>query len=367
MTKEVSLLSRFRSAHWTLSISVLLLSILQANYAAAEDADGGRLYITREERREERLKHPLTDWASVSALLEVEQSAARSANSEHSSRWGSTDPVATLQLSSEVKPVSWLKAEVIYEFDANSQLLALDEASTAIEANSLELEMGTLYLPFGAFYSHFATGPLLEFGETRGKAVTLNWDPDEHLELILFAYQASAKHFELSGPNLGWGAAVNVSPSKSMNLGVSFASNLAYPIEEMLENTNDRNSLRVAGLNGHCVFDFEEVEFSLEFLQTLGSYSEVLAEQNSPWAWNTEAALDLTDSLEFAVRQEGSGELTTAPRYRSGAAFTWRINKNAGLTVEYFYNIFRSTLPSDSKDSSSKPSQEVGAKLSVQF
>ena len=79
-----------------------------------------RIYQTREERRNAGLKHEVTDWLTVSGLLELEAEAQRFALREESSNSHGDDSVATVQLGAELHPLDWFKIESVYEYDTET-------------------------------------------------------------------------------------------------------------------------------------------------------------------------------------------------------------------------------------------------------
>jgi hypothetical protein len=117
-----------------------------------------------------------------------------------------------------------VKGETIYEYDDKSNRHTLDEAIAAFEGGDFELELGKLFVPFGVYFSHFVSGPLLEFGETRGRGATLSYRPDDRLDLAAFVYKGRASKTESNGRDWDWGFAVEGSPFEFGSFGVSYLS-----------------------------------------------------------------------------------------------------------------------------------------------
>jgi hypothetical protein len=132
--------------------------IAQEENARDEGADQGRIYTTREERREAGLKHEITDWLTVSGLFELEYLSQRFSLFDTSSHTHDDNFPKTLQLSLEISPWSWVKGETIYEYDDESNRHTLDEAIAAFEGGDFELELGKLFVPFGVYFSHKLRG-----------------------------------------------------------------------------------------------------------------------------------------------------------------------------------------------------------------
>jgi hypothetical protein len=130
-----------------------------------------------------------------------------------------------------------MRGELIYEYDDDdeSNKQTIDEAILAFEGGDFELELGKLFVPFGEYFSHFVSGPLLEFGETRTHdwGGTLSYGPHERLDLAAFVYEARTRK---AGSNAGywdWGFAVEASPFESSTLALA-----TYPMWRIRRNVS---------------------------------------------------------------------------------------------------------------------------------
>ena len=129
---------------------------------------GAAVAAACEERRDAGLKHEVTDWLTLSGLLELETGSQRNELDSSTAHSHDDDFDKSLQVGALVAPLSWLKVELTCEYDDEENEHVLDEAFASVEIADLEPELGKLYVPFGVYYSNFASGPVLEFGETRG-------------------------------------------------------------------------------------------------------------------------------------------------------------------------------------------------------
>lgn len=333
---------------------------------STKDGTEVRLYTTREERREAGTRYSITDWLSVFALLELEYDRHRLDIVNGSS--SADDQFAeTLEVGFEFEPLSWLKAELIYEYDGESNTLTLDEALAAAEAADFELELGKLYVPFGVYYSNFITGPLLEFGETRARAASLSYGPDDLLDVTAFGYLGKAGPAGTSGHDVDWGFAVEASPFEYGTFGLSYLSDLADSDERLLEDNDNEYERRVDGLGAYAVLGYENIEVTLEFIGALKRFRELDADRARPRAWNLELAYFPDNALEWAVRLEGSQELEDAPRFRAGIAAAWRFANAASLQVEYLRGEFAPGLATDKDDRELDSIHQVAAQISFAF
>jgi hypothetical protein len=109
-----------------------------------DSAPSTRIYRNPEERREAGLGTELTDWLTFSGLFELEKNYTQ------------------------------------FKYD------------NAIDIGEAGIQLGKLNLPFGEYYSHFVTGPLLEFGETRKNAIIFDYGITDGLEVSVFAFDSDA-------------------------------------------------------------------------------------------------------------------------------------------------------------------------------
>lgn len=305
-----------------------------------EGGEPVRIYHTREERREAGVEHRLLPWLTLAGLGELEWRATRT-NFRRSSRHEEQyDAVAGLQLSLTATPWRFLKAEAILDYDSEDRKVGLDEFSAALESGAWELAAGKQYLPFGIFFSHFVSGPLLEFGETRARSLIAAYGPSDRFDLSIYAYQGHAKPVDSPGDQPDWGLAVEYSFSSLGMLGASYLSDLADSDGGLLVDSRDRYTSRVPGWSAHAVAGLGRFEFVAEYLGALGSFEELASAYNSPRAWNLELAYYPDDKLEWALRLEGSHELENAAHRRFGVALTWRVLGTASLTVEYLAALY---------------------------
>ncbi|HET9233631.1 MAG TPA: hypothetical protein VFP10_05800 [Candidatus Eisenbacteria bacterium] len=337
--------------------AVTLLLVCAPGAAAEEHAEAdsledepakARIYTTREERREAGTQRHLTSWLSVSDLIEVE--AGRQwmafADPEPDDRDG--DLSTTLELGAEVAPLTWLRAEAIveveHEFEGEGAVLELDEGTASLILGSFEVEGGRVYVPFGEYFSHLASGPLLEFGETRGDGVDLSWSPDDRIDVSAFLYHGPAESVEEDASDLDGGFALASSPLEAWMVGVSYLTDLADSRAELLDAYDHRYQSRVEALSAHTMVGVDRFELTAEAVWALESFEEFPSDRDRPSAWNVEVAFFPEGTLDGALRVEGSSELEDAPRLQGGMAVSWRPLRKASITLEYLYGSYAEGL-----------------------
>jgi hypothetical protein len=347
----------------------LWISALAATAATTEaqdqDTEPGRLYRTREEQREAGLERRLTPWLSAGGLLEFEWEQKRSSSAGAADR--KRDHGITAQLGLQVTPGNGITAEAIFEYDTSTGDLRTDEGTVGIERDPWELVLGRQYLPFGEFYSHFATGPLIEFGETRATAGELSFDISKRLTLSVSGYHGAAFAESADSRGVDWVLAMEARPADALLIGASYITDLADSDERPLEEAGNRYARKVPGLSGYLFWAAEDYEISLEALGATRAFAELEADRNHPVAWNFEFAYFLKSGIELAARAEGSHELEDAPRRQYGAAVTFRPHVRVAVTLEYLYGHFQGELATDEDDNPYDHVNQFGVQISVLF
>lgn len=355
----------------------LLFLLLQHLYASADENQSKpdnsaedqevRLYMTNAERREIGLKHQILPWFSASMLFELEGLVEvfnfKQGDDNNSNREGA----ATFQLGLIASQWEFIKGELLLEYDTDAKELIADEALVTLEADPWELEAGMMYTPFGAYISHFATEPLLEFGETRAPAVQLSYGPNKRIDLSLSAYQGRAQKADTDSKRLDWAFALEAWPRDNLTFGLSYQSDLADAESRLLAECDNRYLNKVAGASGYFVWSTDSIEVSLEALGTLSSFNDLEPDRDRPIAWNLEFVHFIDKRFEWALRVEGSQELEDAPTLQFGVAFNWRTSAYSSFTVEYLHGQFSEELATNDDDRSYNHVDRVGAQFSIAF
>jgi len=313
-----------------------------------------RIYTTREERREAGEEHRITSWLAVSDLLEVEAGRQWFGLLDPSPDTRDRDVSTTLQLGLEATPRPWLKGEAIFEleheFEGDAPRATLDEGTASLLVGDFELEAGKLYVPFGEYFSHFVSGPVLEFGETRGSGLDLSWGPGDRLDLSAYLYLGPAEKTGTDGKGVNGGFSVSGSPFEVWTLGLSYLSDLADSKDRLLEDYDNRYASRVDALSAYTVLGIDRFELTTEVVHALSAFVELPPDRNQPSAWNLELAFYPKGRLDGALRLEGSQDLENAPRLQGGAALSWRPTRAASVTLEYLQGSYEGALTDEGLD-----------------
>lgn len=334
---------------------------------SGEEEEGGRLYTTQSERREAGLGHPVTPWLTASFLLELESAVEyRDYRGEKPSRRDS-EFATNFQLGLVATPWETVTAEWVVEFDSEEGRLFTDEAFVSLETGDFEWELGEMYTPFGNFVSHFASGPILEFGETRAPMLGLSYAPSDGLDLKAAAYQGDARRTDTDPNQWDYVLALESWASEQLTFGLSWQSDLADADSQLLEDENNRYRRRVPAASGYLIWSGETLEVSLEALGALRRFAELDPDRNKPLAWNLELTRFVDAGFEWSLRLEGSRELEDEPRFQAGVSLTWRLSGDAALTAEYLRGWYQEGLAVDDEDEPFGHIDRLAAQLSVLF
>ncbi|MGJ8671047.1 MAG: LbtU family siderophore porin [Oceanococcus sp.] len=340
--------------------------VQETDLAADEDHLAQR-YRTREERREAGGTYELGGGFSLAGLAELSRESIRYSAVDAASSRDTPREELSLEIVLEYAPEnSVISAEAVWEYDSISEKVLMDEAILALNFKSLEVEMGRYYVPFGEYFSSFVTGPLIEFAETRGKVLQLNYAPLENFELSPFVYQGRSLRMRDREQVLSWGAAFEWEVNEALTLGASYLSNLADSDEELLADEDNEWSRRVPALSTYVLMGAGAFEFSTEMVSATSSFPELEQNANRPFAWNSELGVSLSDYLSVSLRYETSKEIEDAPERRYGIAASLILPKTF-VTIEYLLADYASGFVEDEQDNELKASASIAAQISFTF
>ena len=349
---------------------ILLLSVeilgIDLVYATSEDEQAVRLYRTREEQREVGLRHEITPWLIMNGLAEHEWEQSQFGLSNQDFHDQTENTSTNVQLGFEITPVDDVKVEWITEYDSDVDKWVTDEATIAYETGPWEWVAGKQNMPFGVFISHFATGPILEFGEVSDKGVSLAYDYQDIIDVSFTVYRGVAYHVD-EKRDLDWTFALEYWPTDDFSIGMSYLSDLADVDEYLLEDSGNQYQHKVPGMSAYLLWVFDHSEISLEYIGSSGSFNELDADRNKPLAWNTEYTYFFMPSLDVSLRVEGSHELEDAPLLQYGVSLSYRLYRYSSLTVDFLNGRYKSGLALDDDDNSYGRVKTVAAQLSVAF
>lgn len=331
--------------------------------AAADDGQSARLYVTNQERREIGRRIALTPWLGATALFETERLRRHlhAAHRPRGDRIGEVDSSVQLGLFADASRE--LRAEAVFDYSSDADEIIADEAIVAFERGPWELEAGRLFTPLGVFISNFATGPLLEFGESRVDGAALSYAVGP-LDLKLVGYRGKARRRGSNG--FDWSAGIEARFGDAL-VGAGYQSDLADSEAQFVREFGQRYARRVDAASAFVQYSGPGFDLSFEALRALRRFRELERDRDQPLAWNIELAHFFHAQFSWALRWEGSRELEDAPRRQAGVALTWRPGPRASLTVEYLQGRFGGRLATDADDEPYRRVRQIGAQLSIAY
>lgn len=349
------------------------------NFALAQESDNQphSLYRSPEERREAGVGYQITDSIKISALVEIEREEidfeffdtdSPAAASRPTFAIEENNTVSTAQLGLEFKLTDFATAEIIVESeDDRNTTTVLDEAVLVLEFDPLEFEIGKLSVPFGEYYSHFVSGPMLEFSETNGEALVINYQMTEGLEISTFLFR-SKLDISSDGGNVDWGSRLEwQSDNESIKFGVGYLSDLAESDELLLDDLSGQYQNRVAAINSYLLLGFEHFEITAEHTAALDDFLDLDSEFNKPRATNLELSWFITQRMQLSFRFETSNKFADNPEKRYGVNFSWLPFDKLQLSIEYLQSEYKSGFVFDDDEQELTSDSILGARITYEF
>ncbi|GJL53519.1 MAG: hypothetical protein NPIRA02_06510 [Nitrospirales bacterium] len=328
-----------------------------------------RIYRTPEERREAGLGKQVTEWLKIGGVIDVEKEYKRNHSIARRNTSEDPDPELAIELGFEIQYDEWLEAEVLFAIEDNGRrhFQELDEGLIGIDHANFGVKLGQLYVPFGAYYSHFVTGPLLEFGQTRGTAVQLDYTLWDAIELAGFIFDSKVDR-QNNKNEIDWGLNLEyTSADESLVVGAGYLSDLAESQEELLLDFQNRQLRSVPAWNAYARMGAPPFELTAEVLKAIRSFKEFERNANKPFSYNVELAYFPLDFLQFAVRLEFSTELADEPKWQYGVAGTWRPFENLSISFDYLYGTYKQGFAFDDRDNALHSHHMIGTQLTIGF
>jgi hypothetical protein len=359
------------------TILTLILTLLCAGgqacaevaVASAPDADrDAKLYRSPSERREAGLHREVTEWLSISGLAEVETEHEDFDYAGNKSDENDAVTTKTLQIGLEFTLSGRIAAELVFEYELDSDYSFLDEGILRYDGELIGIEAGRLYIPFGEYYSHFVTGPVLEFGETRGNALVIDTELTDSIDFFVYGVEGEAEKVDESGGRIDWGGGFEfASEDESVKVSAGYFSDIADTDELFLEDLDNKYRHRVGGLDAHALIGGDKYEVTAEYIGALRNIAELDDNEDRPWAANIEVAWFPLYNIMVAARVEASDEVPDAPVLQYGVSATWLIGRRINIAVDYLHGKFENDFVFDDDDNEIDSRNLVAAQLSIAF
>lgn len=344
----------------------LVLSFLPVFSHADEPV---KRFKTLSDRRDFGVAHEITPWLRLSPSIEFESEVVE-LDLLDAGNYRLRERSKSMQLDIELIVTDELKAEIEYEYDDQLDEFVLEEAVAEFEIDDFKVELGRLYVPFGEYFSRFASGPALEFAETRARAVVFAYEPtygtNDQLEASVYVFKSKLNQNLTDENNTDWGFSFNYMAEDAFSLGVSYLSDLSEADESVLED-NGFYLQKVDAVSAYTNIEFDGYEVSFEVVQALSHFAELDSVANQPVAWNIELGIYPEGNLDWAIRLEGSRELEDSPRLQVGINNTWRVNKQLTTLLEFFHGRFKKAFVEDGFGNEIESQNKVVAQVILSF
>lgn len=335
-----------------LVVIVTTVGIMGGHIAHGQETAGekpGMLYHSPAEKRE-LTGITLMDGVSVGALLEAEASFGKDAGDDVS------DVVlATFELDIDADLNEWARghALLLWEED-DTEPVDLDEATITLggtEGMPAYISAGKMYIPFGAFNSHFVSDPLVqELGETRESAILVGYGNSK------FELQATVFNGDLDdGDDHADNTVVSatLTPFEAVRVGASWISDIGESealqelTEEALVGTPGLNYEEASGVGAFLSLTAWKLVLDAEYVAATDDFGpQILGEEAlRPAAWNTELAFHSGERWEVAAKVEGSHDFPGFPETQYGVAAAMAISDSTTLAIEYLHGEYDGESP----------------------
>ena len=318
-----------------------------------------------------------TDRIELSGLVEVEF-----ANEQHdikvpadnfrSNTTQSHDVVlATVELGvdAEINKYTHAHVKLLYEED-DTDPINIDEATMTIggtpDTYGLYFMGGRYYPYFGALNSYFVSNPLtLEIFEINESALEAGYTGDWFTGGIgLFHGNIQEKFKTESRINGLYANASFHNPEDTLGglsllFGLSYLSNVADSdtLEGEVQDingdglSNDLNDY-VSGIAAYFVADYGFFSLGAEYISATDNFlagemgyaldRNGVAKKTQPAAWNTEIAFRPLETIQIALKYEGSDDMFGLyPEHQFGGAVSWEIFKATVLSAEVLHGVYQ--------------------------
>lgn len=342
--------------------------VLEQRLAALEQQQA-ELYHTLAEKKAAGLASNVTERLTFSGLLEIEAAAEKLRLADGSSVAASDLAMATVQFGLGAKINETMSGNVSVLFEEDASALDVDEATVDFASGPWSARVGRQYLPFGVYHSHFISDPLtLALGETRETALLVGVSR-EYLSLSAFVFNGDVEKNGAEDQLGDWGVSLVLIPSKGIEVGGSFLSDLADSNAELLSSYESR----VGGWSTFAVLEQGPIGVSAEILGALQDFAAADLDANAdangdrPLAWNVEVSWAPLEQVELAARYEGSSEFAGQPERQYGVGASWSPAEHVTLALEYLRGTFDQAFGVDGEGNILDQRDLVTAQLAVAF
>lgn len=315
-----------------------------------------RIYRSPEERREAAAGTQLTPWLKFGAVVDLEKEWKTNNFKNGIKTVDNPDTELAIELGFELTSIEWLEAELLFAIEDNGSrhYQEVDEGFVGVNLDDFGAKVGLLYLPFGEFYSHFVTGPLVEFAQTRGPGLIVDYTLWDALEISAYTFDGKVDKKGHSGKHqFDWGLAAEfVTEDESIRIGGGYISDLGEGDAEFFLDFNNTFQQHVPGWTAHGLIALPPFEFTGEIVHATEAIKEFDQGADKPLTYNLELAYYPPQFrwIQFALRYEHSTELEGEPKEIYGIGTSLRPTHYLSLSFEYLRGKFKKKFSFDDND-----------------
>jgi hypothetical protein len=315
-----------------------------------------RIYRSPEERREAAAGTQLTPWLKFGAVVDIEKEWQTNNFKNGIKTVDNPDTELAIELGLELTSIEWLEAELLFAIEdtGSRHYQEVDEGFVGVNLDDFGAKVGLLYLPFGEFYSHFVTGPLVEFAQTRGPGLIVDYTLWDALELSAYTFDGKVDKKGHSGKHqFDWGLAAEfVNEDESIRIGGGYISDLGEGDAEFFLDFNNTFQQHVPGWTAHGLIALPPFEFTGEIVHATESIKEFDQGADKPLTYNLELAYYPPQFpwIQFALRYEHSTELEGEPKEIYGIGTSLRPFRNMSVSLEYLRGEFKKKFAFNDND-----------------
>ncbi len=305
------------------------------------------LYHSLKEKKSAGLMEKATDKISIGGVVEVE--AGYEDNNEVNEKT-SDIVLATVEIGIDAEINDKMKGHILLLWEEDDTPLDIDEGTITLTAPyGLSLTAGNMYVPFGAFNSHFISDPFtLELGETNESGLLVSYGTDLY-ELALGVFNGEVREAGKDDKVDDIVASVTVNPAEGISFGASYISDISESDGDITGAAGGAGTLTdiVAGYSAFFSGSFGPIAVEGEYLAAANGFKVADVDINGdgkedePSAYNVEIAFAVSDATEVAARYEGSDDLDM-PEKQYGVAGSYGLYENTSLALEYMNGEYKS-------------------------
>lgn len=322
----------------------------------------------------------LSDKLNFGALVEVE---AGYEDNDRDHQIGSDIVLATVELAFDAEVNDKVDGHVLLLWEEDEGPIAMDEGTITVKTPyGIDWTLGKMYIPFGAYNSHFISDPFtLELGETNKSTIMATYNRGAvTVNLGVFNGEKDETSTYTTDPANNINntyASVDVELNDgAVVLGASYISDI-YETDLDVANVGSGIPVEeeIAGISAYAIIAFGDFSIEGEYVAfqddinplDLGADVDDTLFGKSPEAFNSEIAYGYSDNLEIALRYETTSHLYDLPEEQFGLALSYSFAESTTFAVEYLEGSYDSDGKTGGFGNSGEDRSAVTTQIAIEF